>query len=73
MKVINKDMTRESVKVFITNNQVYARIFAKSHGKWEIHEYFQSYDWEIDQELIKTTIRYIKRTWGLSNPKVEVV
>lgn len=72
MRIVNKDLTRESVNIFITNNQIYAEIYHKSHGKWKTSTYFQSYDWNVDVELINSTVRYIKRTWDLSDPKVVV-
>ena len=72
MRIINKDMTRESVKVFVTKHQIYAEIWSKSHGKWEKSEYFVSYDWEPDIELVRSTISYIKRNWDLKDPKVIV-
>lgn len=74
MKVLNKDMTRESIKLFVTNNhQIYAEVFVKHHGKWLTETYFQSYDWSIDEEYINGTIKYIIKTWGLKDPKVVVV
>ena len=68
MRIVNRDMTRESIVCYVTRNQIYARIWNKSHGKWESTTYFVSYDFDIDQELIISTVRYIKRTWGLKNP-----
>lgn len=73
MKVLNKDMTRESIKLFVTNNhQIYAEVFVKHHGKWVKQTYFQSYDWEIDHSYVYGTIKFIIRTWGLKDPKIEV-
>lgn len=73
MKLVNRDMTRETVTVYVTRNQIFAKIWSKNtHGKWEVSSYFQSYDWEPDEELVEVTIRYIKRTWDLVNPKVIV-
>lgn len=70
MRIINKDLTREKIKLFITNNQIYVEIFAKIHGKWVKETFFQSYDWEIDSEYVQGTIKYIIRTWGLKDPQV---
>ena len=43
MKLVNKDMTRESVHVATTDTQIYIKIFHKYHGKWQIDTYFVSY------------------------------
>lgn len=72
MRIVNRDLTKESVYVYVSSNQIYARIWFKNHGKWEVNEYFQSHDFLIDKEIITTTIKYIKRTWGLSNPVVVI-
>lgn len=72
MKIVNRDMTRENIKVFVSNNQIYVRIFFHSHGKWQVGEYFQAYDWKVDRELIASTLRYITRTWNLKSPKVVI-
>lgn len=68
--LVNKDLTRASITLHITNNQIYAEIWSKSHGKWEKDTYFQSYDWEVSMDMVDTTISYIIRTWNLKNPKV---
>ena len=70
MKLINKDLTRERVWVSITNNQIYARIFSHKSSKWIVDTYFVSYNFEVDSELVESTIKHICRTWGLRNPKV---
>lgn len=71
MKLVNRDFTKESVKVFVTKNQIYAEIWSRSkYGKWESTTFFKSYDWEPDEELVASTVRYICRTWGLNNPVV---
>ena len=70
MRIVNRDLTKESVIVYVTDHQVFAKIFSKTNGKWKHEEYFQSYDFSIDEELISSTIKYIKRTWGLENPKI---
>lgn len=70
MRIINHDLTKESVHISITNTQIYAEILHKEHGKWVMDTYFQSYDWEPDEELVNSTVRYIKRTWKLHNPVV---
>lgn len=72
MRIINRDLTRERIVAYITNNQIYIKIWYKTHGKWVSEFYFQSYDWEIDSEMVNSTIEYVKRTWGLKNPKVIV-
>ena len=71
MKLVNKDMTRESVHVATTDTQIYIKIFHKYHGKWQIDTYFVSYGF-VDEELIASTVKYIKRTWGLRNPIVRI-
>lgn len=68
--LVNKDLTKESLSISITKNQMYIRIFVKIHGKWVVNEYFKDYNFEIDEELISSTINYIVRTWGLKAPKV---
>ena len=73
MKLMNRDLTKESVVVYVTGNQIYIEVFAKIHGKWVKETFFQSFDWEIDQEYVNGTVRYIKRTWGLKDPQVVVV
>ena len=71
MKLVNRDFTKESVKVFVTKNQIYAEIWSRSkYGRWESTTFFKSYDFDIDQELVESTVRYIKRTWNLNNPVV---
>lgn len=70
MRIINKDMTRESIRICVTAHQIHAEIFTKVHGKWKHEQYFQSYDWKPDEENVELTIKHIKRTWGLSDPKV---
>lgn len=70
MKLVNRDMTKEAVTVYVTGSQIYVEIHAKIHGKWVKETFFQSYDWEIDQEYINGTIKYIIRTWGLKDPQV---
>ena len=70
MRIVNRDLTKESVIVYVTDHQVFAKIFHKETGKWTTSTYFQSYDWKPDVELINSTIKYIKRTWGLENPKI---
>ena len=73
MRIVNRDLTKETVKVFVTGNQIYAKIWSKNHGKWGTEEYFQSYDWNIDEELISSTIKYIIRVWSLKAPRIVVV
>lgn len=73
MKIINKDMTRESIRVYVSDHQIHAEIFTKNHGKWCKEYYFQSYDWNIDEELILSTCREIKRLWDLRNPRITVI
>lgn len=69
--LVNKDLTRSSITVYVTNgHQIYVEIFAKIHGKWVKETFFQSYDWEIDSEYVQGTIKYIIRTWGLKDPQV---
>lgn len=70
--LVNKDMTRESVVVYVTNSQIYARIWSKTSQKWEVSEYFKVYDFEIDEELVHSTIQYIIRLWNLKNPRITV-
>lgn len=72
MKLVNRDLTREKITVYVTNHQIYIEIFVK-YSKWVKETYFQSYDWEIDQEYINSTVRFIKRTWGLKNPKITII
>ena len=73
MKLINKDLTKEKIEMFITNNQIFVKIFHKETGKWTTSTYFQSYDFSIDEELISSTIKYITYTWSLKAPVVEVI
>lgn len=73
MRIVNKDMTKESVKVFITNNQIYAKIWTKVHGKWTTETFLKSFDSNIDEELINSTTRYIKRVWNLKDPVVTII
>lgn len=70
MRIINKDLTREKIKLFITNNQIYVEIFVKYKGKWVNETYFQSYDWKPDDEYINGVVKFIIRTWGLKNPQI---
>jgi hypothetical protein len=72
--LVNKDLTRESLRIYVSNHQIYAKIFHKSHhGKWETEEYFKDYGFEIDREHTKLTIKEIKRLWGLQNPKLSII
>lgn len=70
--LVNKDLTRESVHLYISNHQIYAKIWSRSRNKWCTQTYFQSYDWEIDDSLIESTIRYIIRVWRLNNPRIVI-
>ena len=72
MRIINKDLTQEKVSVYTTNHQIYVKIWSKVHGRWTISTYFQSYDWEIDDSIKQSTIKYIVRTWNLKNPKITI-
>lgn len=71
MRIINKDLTKESIHIYITNNQVYAEIHNKTHGKWVMETFLKEYI-DIDEDTIKSTIKYIIRTFGLKNPKVTI-
>lgn len=70
MRIINRDLTKEKIVVHTTDHQIYVEIHAKIHGKWVKETFFQSYDWEIDQEYVNSTVRFIKRTWGLKDPRI---
>lgn len=72
MKLVNRDMTRECVTIYTKGNQIYAEIWSKTSQKWKIETYFKDYGFPVDKELISSTVRYIKRIWGLKNPKVIV-
>ena len=72
MKLVNRDLTKESVHLYVSNHQIYARIWSKTSQKWETETYCQSYDFLIDEELVATTIKYIVRTWNLKNPRITV-
>lgn len=56
--------------MFVTGNQIYARIWSKNSHKWELSEYFKDYSFEVDSELVESTIRYIVKLFGLKNPKI---
>ena len=73
MRIINRDLTKEKITVYVTNHQIYIEIFVKYHGKWVKETYFQSYDWEIDQEYVNGTVKYIMHTWNLKNPVVRII
>lgn len=70
MRIINRDLTREVVHVYVTDDQIYAEIYCKSHGKWEHETYFVSYDFLVDEELVEIIIKHIVEKWGLKNPKI---
>lgn len=69
--LINKDLTKEVITLYVTGNQIYAEIFSKNTHKWEVTTYFKDFgEVDIDEDLIRSTIRYIKRLWGLKNPMI---
>lgn len=74
MKLVNRDMTRESIQMFISEHQIYAQIWSKTRtNKWSVDEYFKSYSFEVDEDLIKSSIKEIVRLWGLKAPKIIVI
>lgn len=73
MKIVNRDMTRESIQVFVSEHQIYAQIWSRTNNKWSVDEYFKAFSFEVDSELVESSIREIKRLWGLKAPKIIVI
>lgn len=71
MKLVNKDLTRETVRICVTGTQIYARILSKNAShKWEVTTFFKDHGFEVDKELVESTIQYIIRIWSLKSPKI---